>query len=235
MLIHWVKTIWAKGGEISPSWGPTIIFSEKKSWFLNNLSLDHILKWICDDDKSDICLCNFSVISIWDDDNDLQSVSLSCMMTFTWQALAWESSIFPGWIVSPSTLTRRGPLSQVIIVIIMIIHWNRVHDHYHGDQSHDHHPRSTPHLIFLHCPTFKVWPFVVPALGHSSLHLSLKCKTSHQNSLLDCFITVYVYVSVFRLLFVTGISFVFVTHFAFIFVFAFVFVFAFIFVFTPGC
>ena len=35
MLAHWVKTIWAKGGGVSPSWGPT------KSCFLNNLSLDH--------------------------------------------------------------------------------------------------------------------------------------------------------------------------------------------------
>ena len=26
---------------MTPSWGPTIIFSEKKSCFLNNLSLDH--------------------------------------------------------------------------------------------------------------------------------------------------------------------------------------------------
>ena len=34
MLIHWVKTIWAKGGGISPSWGPTIIFSEKNQVFL---------------------------------------------------------------------------------------------------------------------------------------------------------------------------------------------------------
>ena len=26
----------------TPSWDPTIIFSEKKSWFLNNLSLDRM-------------------------------------------------------------------------------------------------------------------------------------------------------------------------------------------------
>ena len=42
MLVYWVKTIWAKGGGISPSWSPTIIFSEKKSGILNNLSLDRI-------------------------------------------------------------------------------------------------------------------------------------------------------------------------------------------------
>ena len=29
------------------SWGPTIIFSEKKSPYLNNLSLDHIYIYIC--------------------------------------------------------------------------------------------------------------------------------------------------------------------------------------------
>ena len=42
MLAHWFKTIWAKGGGVTPSWGPTIIFSEKKSCFLNNLSLDPV-------------------------------------------------------------------------------------------------------------------------------------------------------------------------------------------------
>ena len=40
MLVHWVKTTWVKGGGVSTSWGPTIIFSEKKSCFLNSLSLD---------------------------------------------------------------------------------------------------------------------------------------------------------------------------------------------------
>ena len=29
MQVHWIKTIWAKGGGVSPSWGPTIIISEK--------------------------------------------------------------------------------------------------------------------------------------------------------------------------------------------------------------
>ena len=44
-----------------------------------------------------------------------------CSLYFVWQVLVWESYICPGWIVSPSILTRRGLLLQVIIVIIMLI------------------------------------------------------------------------------------------------------------------
>ena len=40
MLVHWVKVIWAKDGGSGTPWGPTIIFSEKKSASLNSMTLE---------------------------------------------------------------------------------------------------------------------------------------------------------------------------------------------------
>ena len=42
MLVHWVKVIWAKDGGSGTPWGPTIIFSEKKSASLNSMTLEHM-------------------------------------------------------------------------------------------------------------------------------------------------------------------------------------------------
>ena len=44
MLVHWVKVIWAKDGGSGTPWGPTIIFSEKKSASLNSMTLEHMYR-----------------------------------------------------------------------------------------------------------------------------------------------------------------------------------------------
>ena len=96
MLIHWVKTIWAKGGGISPSLGPTIIFSEKKSWFLNNLSLDHI--YISSLFTSFCCCSSAPCVSI------MQSALPECQPPFTrppilksklWKCKLWHFFVKP--------------------------------------------------------------------------------------------------------------------------------------------
>ena len=52
MLEHWVKVIWAKDGGSGTPWGPTIIFSEKKSASLNSMTLERSYKFWPLDPKS---------------------------------------------------------------------------------------------------------------------------------------------------------------------------------------